>query len=118
MLGASRLYLPEAGEFIGHWRLRDWLRLLSFEVEGCQFGAYRPAVRSEKWLQRWSWIEGVGDRWWPILGAVYFLTAIKRVRGMHVLGPAWKPRRATAAAPATAARQNAHRTFSTHRAPD
>ena len=97
-LGASRLYLPEAGEFIGHWRLRDWLRLLSFEVDDCHFGAYRPAVRTEKWLQRWSWIEGVGARSWPILGAVYFMTAVKRVRGMHMLGPAWKPRRATAGA--------------------
>lgn len=100
-LGASRLYLPESGEFIGHWRLRDWLRLLSFEVESCQFGAYRPAVRTDQWLQRWAWIEGLGARWWPILGAVYFITAVKRVRGMHVLGPAWKPRRAAAAAPAS-----------------
>ncbi|WP_342128816.1 class I SAM-dependent methyltransferase [Hydrogenophaga sp. OTU3427] len=112
-LGASELYLPAAGEFIGHWRLRDWLRLLSFEVESCHFGAYRPAVRTEKWLQRWAWMEAVGARWWPILGAVYFITAVKRVRGMHVLGPAWKPRRATAAAPVTAARQQPlhHRTL-------
>jgi SAM-dependent methyltransferase len=104
-LGLSRLYLPEAGEFIFHWRLRDWLRLLSFEVESCRFGAYRPAVRTGKWLQRWAWMDAVGERWWPILGSVYFITAVKRVRGMHVLGPAWKPRQARASAPATAARQ-------------
>lgn len=90
----GRLYLPEAGDFIGHWRLRDWLRLLSFEVESCRMGAYRPAVRSETWLQRFQWMDRVGARWWPPLGAVYFLVAVKRVRGMHLLGPAWKPRRA------------------------
>lgn len=118
VLGASRLYLPEAGEFIGHWRLRDWLRLLSFEVESCQFGAYRPAVRTDKWLQRWAWIEGVGARWWPILGAVYFITAVKRVRGMHVLGPAWQPRRAAAAAPVTAARHTHNTSHFSHRIPD
>jgi hypothetical protein len=28
------LYLPRAGEFIGYWRLRDWLRLLGFEGRG------------------------------------------------------------------------------------
>ena len=104
-LGASRLYLPEAGEFIGHWRLRDWLRLLSFEVDDCHFGAYRPAVRSQKWLQRWRWRDRWGARWWPVLGAVYFITAVKRVRGLHVLGPAWKPRPASAAAPAVASRR-------------
>src|SRR6476659_2519925 len=26
--GLGELYLPDAGEFIGYWRLRDWLRLL------------------------------------------------------------------------------------------
>lgn len=91
---AGQLFLPETGEFIGHWRLRDWLRLLSFEVDTLQFGCYRPAVRSERWLQRYAWADRVGARWWPILGAVYFLVAVKRVRGMHLLGPAWKPRRA------------------------
>lgn len=100
----ARLYLPEAGEFIGHWRLRDWLRLLSFEVESCRMGAYRPAVRSEKWLQRFQWMDRVGARWWPPLGAVYFLVAVKRVRGMHLLGPAWKPRRAAAAPVAVVSR--------------
>ena len=41
-LGFGELYLPDAGEFIGYWRLRDWLRLLSFEVETGSFGCYRP----------------------------------------------------------------------------
>ena len=104
-LGLSRLYLPEAGEFIGYWRLRDWLRLLGFEVERARFGAYRPAMRSEAWLQRWAWMDRAGPRWWPIFGAVYFLVAVKRVRGMHLLGPAWKPRRAAAAAPVPLARR-------------
>jgi SAM-dependent methyltransferase len=41
--GQGQLYLPEAGEFIGHWRLRDWLRLLQFELESLSFGCYAPA---------------------------------------------------------------------------
>jgi SAM-dependent methyltransferase len=98
-LGGSRLYLPEAGAFIGPWRLRDWLRLLGFEVESERFGCYRPAVRTDKWLQRTAWMDPAGARWWPIFGAVYFFVAVKRVRGMRLLGPAWKPRRAAASAP-------------------
>jgi SAM-dependent methyltransferase len=95
----SHLYLPEAGEFIGPWRLRDWLQLLSFEVESDRYGCYRPAVRTDKWLQRTAWVDRAGARWWPILGAVYFVVAVKRVRGVRLLGPSWKPRRAPAAAP-------------------
>ena len=44
--GRGSLYLPRAGEFLGYWRLRDWLRLLSFEVEGGRFGCFRPPYRS------------------------------------------------------------------------
>jgi hypothetical protein len=95
-LGFGSLFLPEAGEFIGYWRLRDWLHLLSFEVEQGEFGCYRPAMRSEKWLQRFEWLDLAGARWWPILGSAYFLVAVKRVRGMRLLGPAWKAKPALA----------------------
>jgi SAM-dependent methyltransferase len=96
----SRPYLPRAGEFIGFWRLRDWLRLLSFEIEGGEFGCYRPPLRSQRWLDRYAWMDTVGDRWWPVLGAVYFLTAVKRVRGMRLVG---KLKRVPAKAPAVRA---------------
>ena len=42
--GDASLFLPSAGEFLGYRRLRDWLRLLSFEVEAGRFGCYRPPV--------------------------------------------------------------------------
>jgi SAM-dependent methyltransferase len=88
-VGLSRqrgLYLPSAGEFIGYWRLRDWLRLLGFELEGGRFGCYRPPLKSQAWLERFAWMDSMGDRWWPVLGAVYVLTAVKRVRGMRLVG--------------------------------
>ena len=75
---ASFMYLPEAGEFIGSGRLRDWFRLLSLEVESQHFGCYRPAVHSEQWLQRYAWMDRAGARWWPIFGSVYFFVAVKR----------------------------------------
>ena len=89
-LGFGKLFLPDAGEFIGYRRLRDWLRLLSFEVEAGSFGCYRPAVSTDKWLGRYQWMDPVGERWWPIFGAVYFLVAVKRVRGIKLIGPVWK----------------------------
>lgn len=88
--GRGSLFLPDCGELIGYWRLQDWLRLLGFEVELGQFGCYRPAVTSDKWLQRFEWMDRIGPRWWPILGSAYFFVAVKRVRGIRLLGPAWK----------------------------
>jgi SAM-dependent methyltransferase len=97
------LYLPRAGEFIGYWRLRDWLRLLGFEVEAGRFGCYRPPLASERWLERFAWMDPVGDRWWPVLGSVYFLVAVKRVRGMRLVGMVKNERRKAKAAPAVVA---------------
>ncbi len=96
--GYDDLFLPKTGEFIGYWRLRDWLRLLNFEVESGRFGCWRPALTSQPWLDRFEWMDAAGERWWPIFGAVYFLVAVKRVRGMRLLEPAWRTRQTTAAA--------------------
>jgi SAM-dependent methyltransferase len=112
-LGFGEMYLPEAGDLIGYWRLRDWLRLLSFEVESVRFGAYRPAVMTEKWLERFEWMDTAGARWWPIFGAVYFLVAVKRVRGLRLLGPPWKPVVSLASAPATATQHSVNKSEST-----
>jgi SAM-dependent methyltransferase len=90
-------------DWIGYWRLRDWLRLLSFEVEGGRFGCYVPPVSRATWLERLHWMESVGDRWWPVLGGVYAVMAVKRVRGMRVVGLSRKTKARTAAAPAVAA---------------
>lgn len=83
-------FLPRAGQFIALPRLKDWLQLLSFEVNRGRFGCYAPWARSDRWLARWRFMEKAGDRWWPVLGSVYLLTAVKRVRGMRLIGPAWK----------------------------
>ena len=82
--------LNEVGDFIGYGRLKDWLQLLSFEVESTSFGCYRPAVETERWLNRWAWMDTAGVRWWPIFGSVYGVVAVKRVHGMRLMSPAWK----------------------------
>lgn len=105
--GLEPMGLPPTGELIGYWRLRDWLRLLGFEVEAARFGGYRLPFASEKWLNRFDWMEAAGLRWWPILGAVYFLVAVKRVRGMTLLSPHWKPARVLATAPVSVAGREA-----------
>ncbi|HCL86664.1 MAG TPA: SAM-dependent methyltransferase [Comamonadaceae bacterium] len=105
-LGAGgRLFLPDVGEFIAPGRLRDWLELLDFELESVSFGCFRPAVASERWLQRYEWMDSLGARWWPILGAGYVTVAIKRVRGMRLLEPGWRTAAAPLAAQAQVAQQ-------------
>jgi len=105
-VGHGEPYLPDRGEFIGYWRLRDWLRLLNFEVESSRFGCYRPAVRSAGWLARFEWMDRLGARWWPIFGAAYFIVGVKRVHGMRLMSPAWKPAMALSKNPVSIANYN------------
>jgi len=96
-------YLPAAGEFISMPRMKDWLKLLNLGVTRSHFGCYAPPFRTAQWLGRFAFAEGAGRRWWPYFGAVYIVHAIKRVKGMHIIGPAWnrKTAKAPQAVPAT-----------------
>jgi len=100
-------FLPREQCFIGYWRLRDWLRLLSFELEGGRFGCYAWPVASPRWLCPQGWMDRTGDRWWPVFGAVYSLVAVKRVRGMRLVGLARDGRRRAAGAPAVVTNRHA-----------
>jgi hypothetical protein len=34
-------------------------------------------------------MESAGDRWWPIFGGLFFLKAVKKVRGMRITLDRW-----------------------------
>ena len=72
--------------------------MLNFETQTGAFGCYAPAVTQEKWLQRFSFMDMAGDRWWPIAGAVYVVQAVKRQHGMRIITPKWQDRKAQAKA--------------------
>jgi SAM-dependent methyltransferase len=80
---------PWRGRFMTLSRLKDWLALLGFEVMGGRMGCYGPPVRTERRLYRCGFMDQAGDRWWPMLGGVYFLVARKRVAGMRLIRPSW-----------------------------
>ena len=109
-VGLTSPVLSQTGESIGWRRLRDWLRLLGFEIESGEFGCYRPPFVSQGWLDRSAWWDRAGERWWPVFGSVYMLVAVKRVRAMRLLGPQWKRQRRTGAAPAVVAQRQPHTT--------
>jgi hypothetical protein len=54
-------------------------------------GAYVPPFSQDQWLKRFGFMDAAGDRWWPFAGGVYFLHAVKRVRGMRLIMPRWRP---------------------------
>jgi Methylase involved in ubiquinone/menaquinone biosynthesis len=71
-------------------RLKDWFKLLSFELDRGRFGCYALPSFTDAWLSRWAFMEKAGDRWWPVCGAVYVVSAVKRVASPTLVGPTWK----------------------------
>lgn len=80
---------PWEGKFISLLRLKDWLALLGFEVVAGRMACYAPPVPKTRWFERCRFMDRAGDRWWPMLGGVYFLVAKKRVVGMRLIRPSW-----------------------------
>lgn len=98
----------EAG-LIGYRRLRDWLRLLGFEVQVSRFAGWTPALASERWMRRFDALDTLGQRWWPIFGGVYLILATKRVPAGRLLdGRRWRAVRSPAAATVPLARSDSH----------
>ncbi len=109
-LGPRRSVYPWCGRFIGLLRLKDWLQLLSFELNGGRFGCYAPPFAQTKWLERCTFMEKAGDRWWPIAGGVYVVRAIKRTAGMRLVMPNWRSQAARAKALSPVTQLNHHHT--------
>jgi SAM-dependent methyltransferase len=85
---------PWDARFIGLLRLREWLRVLGFELNGGKFGCYAPPFRDKRWLDRFAFMDKAGARWWPVTGGMYVVRAVKRVHGMRIISPAWRQERA------------------------
>ena len=109
-LGLHRNEYPWCGRFIGLLRLKDWLQLLSFELNGGRFGCYAPPFSQAKWLVRSAFMEKAGERWWPIAGGVYVVRAVKRTAGMRLVMPSWRSQAAPAKALSPVTQRNHHRT--------
>ena len=99
---------PWDARVVGLLRLKEWLQLLGFELNGGRFGCYAPPFASTQWLERFAFMEKAGARWWPILGGVYVVRAVKRVHGMRVITPAWRKERARRRAMAALPQKNGH----------
>lgn len=88
---------PWCGKFFRLSRIKDWLALLEFETTHGSMLYYRPPLRNEGFMQRLHFLDKMGDRWWPMMAAVYLVVAKKRVVGVTPLPLSWKTKRAIAA---------------------
>jgi SAM-dependent methyltransferase len=83
---------PGTERLLGERRLRDWLKLLGFEI-----------TDARRYLFTWPWggavprsqrlLEAIGNHLWPLVAGAYMLCARKRVYTLTPIRPRWRVRR-------------------------
>ena len=93
--GITRWLLPNQRRllnnvrFITPWRLRDWLKLLNFHVEKCNYGGFLyPASRLMKGLQG-KLVEQRCDHMHLPLGGFYMMVATRETPGITPIHKPW-----------------------------
>lgn len=81
---------PWNGDFFAMSRIKDWLALLGLEFVEAHFGCFKLPFNDEKWLNHFSFVDKIGEKWCPMIGGSYFIVAKKRVVNMTLLKPNWK----------------------------
>lgn len=84
---------PWCGRALGRARLRDWLSLLGFDIVHSKNHFYRPPLQQAGIMDRLKFMDKLGARFWPRLGAGYLLVGRKKVIALTPIKPRWKPRR-------------------------
>ncbi len=83
---------PWRGHHYRAGRVQDWLSLLGIDIVGACMLAYQPPLQSQRWRDKFGFMDRMGDRWWPGLGAAYMIVGRKRefARGEGSRRPAWR----------------------------
>lgn len=98
--------MPWRGQYRSAMGIKDWLKLLGFEVLEVASGCHVPPLASERWLDRLRGMDRLGARWWPVLGGAYLVHGVKRVQGMRLITPQWRERKASAKRLSAVAQRN------------
>lgn len=113
LIGLQRWLWPRAvvkGQYYSVGRVIDWLQLLGFEVVGSAMFQYAPLTKSKRLQNGLSFVNSIGDRWLPMTGGGYMITARKRELGTTMIGKvkfARQPRKLVNAASVRALPQQA-----------
>ena len=85
--------VPWRGRFISQTRIKDWLKLLGFDIERALKVGFRPPINRPGVNRRFEFMEQLGAFCWPFFGNVSVLVAKKRVTSVTPLKTSWETRR-------------------------
>ncbi|MCC6716150.1 MAG: methyltransferase domain-containing protein, partial [Gammaproteobacteria bacterium] len=90
--------VPWSGRFLRIGRLKDWLKLLGFEVTHTSRAFFRPPLNSARLLRNLGLLELLGRKLLPMFGGCYVIVARKRLQRLIPIRTQWRARRRLIAA--------------------
>ena len=69
----------QIANFIKLAKLKQQLETLNFSIDGGKFTCYKPPVNKQKTLEMLSFLDKIGDRWFPTLSDSYALFLSKEI---------------------------------------
>lgn len=82
---------PRQGKMLSTNRVRDWLKLLNFQIIGGSMFYFRPPINRSGLNKKLNFLEKCGEKCWPFLGGAYTLIAVKRVIPLTPIRAKWRP---------------------------
>jgi len=82
--------VPWNAHFLAASRVMDWLALLGFDVVQRQGYFYQPPIQNNNITRKLGFLDKIGQKFWPNLGAGYVLVAQKRVETLTPIRPRWR----------------------------
>jgi SAM-dependent methyltransferase len=83
---------PWNGYYFSFARLKDWLKLLNFEITYVDRVLFRPPLTSPAWFRRCSKLKDLGQTFWPALSGVMIIVANKRTIPLTPVKSKWQTR--------------------------
>lgn len=84
--------VPWRSWFISQRRLNDWFTLLELKQEQHEGGFYRPPFASERWMNKFGWLEKLGNKYLNHSGGFYVFLATKETFSVTPLNLGWRRR--------------------------
>ena len=81
LIGMQKMVYQRAicpGNYFSVKRTSDWLQLLGFEIVASSTFQYSPLMKSARSRKMFNFLNSLGDRWLPMLGGGYMITARKK----------------------------------------
>ena len=82
--------ISRQGKMLSPNRVKDWLKLLNFQIIGGNMFYFRPPFVREKLNHKLRFMEKWGEHCWPFWGGAYTLVAVKRVIPVTPVRAKWK----------------------------